>query len=71
MSFFFTCCSENIENDNFTQDMTIETKVSGKDRILRLNQQENFQEYTKYFQVTSIQRCQYDFKGIVFFTLSS
>ena len=50
MSFFFTCCSENIENDNFTQDMTIETKVSGKDRILRLNQQENFQEYTKYFQ---------------------
>ena len=50
MSFFFTCCSENIENDYFTQDMTIETKVSGKDRILRLNQQENFQEYTKYFQ---------------------
>lgn len=30
--------------------MIIQERKKGKDRILRLNQQESFQEYTKYFQ---------------------
>ena len=51
MSFFlFNCCSQNNDGDIWTQDIETETKVSGKERILRLNQQENFHEYTKYFK---------------------
>ena len=50
MSFIFSCCSQNNDGDILTQDIDIETKISGKDRILKLNQQENFHEYTKYFK---------------------
>ena len=50
MSFLFNCCSQNAEGDYLTQDIETETKISGKDRILRLNQQEYFSEYTKYFK---------------------
>lgn len=48
--FLFSCCSQNNDGDIWTQDIETETKVSGKERILRLNQQENFHEYTKYFK---------------------
>lgn len=50
MQYLFNCCSNNEDNDYMTQDVLDEKKMSGKERILRLNQQEYFQEYTKYFQ---------------------
>ena len=50
MSFLFNCCSQNVDENYMSQDVEIETKISGKDRILRLNQQEFFPEYTKYFK---------------------
>ena len=50
MSFFFNCCSQNVESDYWAQDLESEKKISGKDRILRLNQQEYFPENTKYFK---------------------
>ena len=50
MQYLFNCCSNHEDNDYMTQDVLTETKICGKDRILRLNQQEYFQEYTKYFQ---------------------
>ena len=50
MSFVFNCCAQKIEDDLMVQDIRIETKISGKDRILKLNQQEHFSEYTKFFK---------------------
>ena len=50
MSFLFNCCSQNEEGDYNIQDIEIEAKDSGRDRILRLSQQEYFPDYTKYFQ---------------------
>ena len=51
MSFFYNCCAQNTEDDEFmNQAIITEKKISGKDRILRLSQQEQFSEYTKYFQ---------------------
>ena len=44
MQYLFNCCSNNEDNDYMTQDVLTETKICGKDRILRLNQQEYFQE---------------------------
>ena len=51
MSFFFNCCSQNVDEYYTNQDIEVETKISGKDRILRINQQEFFPEYTKYFKL--------------------
>ena len=50
MSFLFSCCDQGVDYDDMIEDIITEKKISGKDRILRLNQQESFQEYTKYFQ---------------------
>ena len=50
MSFLFGCCDQGEDYDDKIEDIITEKKISGKDRILRLNQQESFQEYTKYFQ---------------------
>ena len=50
MSFLFSCCDQGVDYDDKIEDIITEKKISGKDRILRLNQQESFQEYTKYFQ---------------------
>ena len=49
MSFLFNCCSQNVDDDYMIKDILKESKTSGKERILRLNQKEYFQEYTKYF----------------------
>ena len=49
MSLLFHFCFETYDDDSMTEDIKIEKKVSGTERILKLNSQDHFQNYTKSF----------------------
>ena len=52
MSLCLGCCSQYLQNnDNQEDDSENLNKSSGKERILRLNHKENFQENIKYFKI--------------------
>ena len=52
MSLFLGCCSQNFEkNENGSTNIENNNKKIGKERILRLNYQENFSENIKYFKI--------------------
>ena len=54
MSLFLGCCSQNFEkNENGSTNIENNNKKIGKERILRLNYQENFSENIKYFKISS------------------
>lgn len=53
MSLFLSCCAQDLEsNENQEKNKENLNKSGGKERILRLNQQENFSENIKYFKIT-------------------
>ena len=53
MSLFLSCCAQDLEtNENQEENKENLNKSGGKERILRLNHQENFPENIKYFKIT-------------------